>query len=980
MTKLTLRRIFAKREPDKIIDDFQYFEIPLGEEGIVLYVNNRSYLTEILRKFAHAPRVLQANKKDIPHPVDGANAIENVKWSYIDHEYIENIKKNPKGMFNDQWGPWKNEGGSYTVAEYGILKQYVKAKKVKVAFNNKAHLGKIYWIEAYNYYPEFTNPNLGAFAAIIGDSQVLNTTFSANKNDPFEQGTYRYGDTVSLTIKTHLIPNVNTNYHDFAIFEIDIYEYDSDIKVNKTPIRYVQENTDNQTAYNTNNTIEIKIEKKWRDKAKHDKNQLIKYYYAKVKVLHYKNKDGKLGNEADPINDGIFSSHSIGSKVPVVAPNGEQVVVKIEKEDWDKKHFFQISISHTEIENAANTYTETLVTEYSTKVTKEELKGMPFFSVYYNTTSELLDLRKLEVEKMIAEVVKNEYTIKNDEPCKFSAIQVKVKGREFIEIFNENTITTKNSDNSINLFEIVAGDKKKKKITITLDCLEAQHYQSESKTKPRCDGVGLAEGQKHNKENIFDTQNFPVQWISEEDYTIKDNSIDVNLGYEYNKDYADRILNYLAFEQDYLKDGVFNKNLKNIWVVDYLLKIINKETLYQSYAIPVSTCRYSNQVVKLNVYPDMKWVINFTYNIKEPLYYNETPTLLAHNARSSNEFDDFSGNIKRQQEKATKKHIASAYQNQKGKLGIYVHCEVNGKDTIKLGGQFWEKYRKMLSPITSIIEFLDGKLGVSEAKSINDTKLKTDLNFKKRSIAKQSELPVSFELMAPSIGFGVGIGYGESNGAIVDWELEGRIIADPVIGAKVRLDLLALGSKLKPWGIILDVLDLTVWAAEAFSRGNLVVDYRIDIVFESQIKLVGKKTGTDPKTGEPQYEKHANLKYNFTNGYLDPNFSLQGRIEGSIEMSAKIKAKANIKDSRLQVQAELDIGVKGTSYVTMTAPTKLNNKGNLDVDCHFSGVQFEAWVNIGLSIEINADEDKSKKPYISKKIIDAAPLNFTIEL
>ncbi|WP_430729615.1 hypothetical protein [Tenacibaculum sp. SDUM215027] len=150
------------------------------------------------------------------------------------------------------------------------------------------------------------------------------------------------------------------------------------------------------------------------------------------------------------------------------------------------------------------------------------------------------------------------------------------------------------------------------------------------------------------------------------------------------------------------------------------------------------------------------------------MYCNETPTLLAYNARGGNEFDDLSGNIKRQQDTATKKHIASAYQNQKGKLGIYVHCEVNGKDTIKLGGQFWEKYRKMLLPITSIIEFLDGKLGVSESKKINNTKLKTDVNFKKRSLAKQaSKLPASFELIAPSIGFGVGIGYGESNGAIV---------------------------------------------------------------------------------------------------------------------------------------------------------------------------------------------------------------------
>lgn len=191
---------------------------------------------------------------------------------------------------------------------------------------------------------------------------------------------------------------------------------------------------------------------------------------------------------------------------------------------------------------------------------------------------------------------------------------------------------------------------------------------------------------------------------------------------------------------------------------------------------------------------------------------------------------------------------------------------------------------------------------------------------------------------------------------------------------------MALGSKLKPWGIILDVLDLTVWAAEAFSRGNLVVDYRIDIVFESQIKPVGKKIGTDPKTGEPQYEKHANLKYNFTNGYLDPNFSLQGRIEGSIEMSAKIQWKTNIKKYVVDAVTGLDVGVKASSFVSMTIPTELNAQGDLDVDCYFSGVEFKAWFKLGVSIKNNSDEEKDSKPDIVREIIDQAPLDFTLSL
>ncbi|MGG6231136.1 hypothetical protein [Tenacibaculum sp. SDUM215027] len=956
MTKLKLRRIYAKRKPNKKIDDFQYFEVPLGKEGIVLYVNDRSYLTEPLHGFAQFPGVIEAHKEDIPNPIDSANALTNVKWSYIDYEYIKAIKNLPKGDFNDQWGAWKNEGGNFTVVEYGIQKQYVQAKIIKAVFTDKSQLGKIYWIEAYNYYPEFNNPKLGAFVAIIGNSQVLSTNFSVNKKDPSENGVYKYEDIISLTIKTHLLPNVNTPYHDFAIFEVDIYEYHSDIKMNKTPIRYVQEQTDNQTAYNTNNVINIKIDKKWRDKAKHDKNQPIKYFYAKIKVLHYKNEDAQLGNKAVPINDGILSSHSMGSKVPVIAPNGEQVVVEIEKGDWEKKSFFQISVSHSEVEDAANTYTKTVIADYSTK---EELKGQYYFGVYYNTTSELLTQRKFEVQNMIAQVVKNEYTIKNNEHCKFSAIQVEVEGRTPVEVFNENTITTKQADNNINLFEIVAGDKQKKKITITLDGLEAQHYQTESKTKPRCESIGLPSGQKHDKKNVFNTSKFPEQWIDKEDYTLNDNSIELNLGYEYTKDYGDRVLNYLAFEQSYLKDGVFNKNLKNVWVVDYLLKLIKKEKLHQSYAIPISTCRYTNQLIKLNVYPDMKWVINFNYNIKTPIYYKASDNLIDYYSGYSE------GDVSTSNNKARKDILDKTISNElksftgsKSNFEISVDCEINGSKTIALSKEFGEKFRKMLSPVMWIINTLssdeEGGLNLNGAKQENKI-----LNKKKGLVARLSKRPMSFTIAPPSLGVGVGIGYGESSGTKVGWELEGRIKANPIIGANVKLDILALGSKFKPWGLILDALDIVSWLTSVLSNGKLEINYELSFTLSASIKLVGadSKDNTDTST---------RITYNYATKELDGSVALKGALEGkllasvSLEVYIKKKKKRSfegkyLKDKDKEEAAKLGLSAEGKAIVTYMIGKNFGRNDNWDTDFYFSGFSLKITFNAGV---------KKKKPKI----------------
>ncbi|MGG6231142.1 hypothetical protein [Tenacibaculum sp. SDUM215027] len=257
----------------------------------------------------------------------------------------------------------------------------------------------------------------------------------------------------------------------------------------------------------------------------------------------------------------------------------------------------------------------------------------------------------------------------------------------------------------------------------------------------------------------------------------------------------------------------------------------------------------------------------------------------------------------------------------------------------------------MLLPITSIIEFLDGKLGVSESKKINNTKLKTDVNFKKRSLAKQaSKLPASFELIAPSIGFGVGIGYGESNGAIVDWELEGRIIADPIIGAKVRLDLLALGSKLKPWGVIIDALDIAAWLAESLSNGSLEINYELSFTLSSSIKLVGadSKDNTDTPT---------RITYNYATKELGGSVALKGVLEGKFVMSADFRSYIEVKKKKKiegymseetkEKAFELGLGIEATCYVSLMLGKNFGKNDNWETDFYFSGVTAKVWVKFG---------------------------------
>ncbi|WP_131725575.1 MULTISPECIES: hypothetical protein [unclassified Chryseobacterium] len=470
-----------------------------------------------------------------------------------------------------------------------------------------------------------------------------------------------------------------------------------------------------------------------------------------------------------------------------------------------------------------------------------------------------------------------------------------------------------------------------------------------------------------------------VQGLSEgTDYTLNeaDDSITLKLKYNYNKSYDDNILNYLYGEQEYLTKGFFDENFKNIWVIRYLLKWVKNERISQTYFVPVTTCRYPNQIAKIGVYPDMKWVINFNYNIETPLYYKASTPLVEHYSGFNEGKINTSNNNKRKE--ILDKKVSNGLQHYVGRkttFGLYVECEVSGEDDVfKLGNEFGEKYREMCAPLLWMVNKLDSDLGVSDAKK-EAGKIRTG-SAPKGLKARLSALPMSFTLNPPSLSLGFGIGYSTSQNGNITYEVDARIKADPIIGAKVTLDVLALGSKLKPWGAIIDALDIASWLINFCSAGKIEIDYKVEVRFTAEIKLVGKKTKEETETEPAEYESEAKFTYNFADRNLDFHGGIQGPILGEIEISTSVKIKANIKDAQGKPAeepkdvAELSIGVKASSSVTLTCPFKLNKEGKLDLDLEFSGVKLEIWFKAGL----NMDEEDSEEP---DKIVPLIPkVNF----
>ena len=879
---------------------------------------------------------------------------KEIKWIWVDAEYLDQLRTMVKETKFEHWGKWSAKN-KIPIRVYGIGVNYAKSTAVNISnVSKQKHLvGKKYWLEAFVHYPEFKHP-VGKYFVVKGTPSILNAYFegAAIGND-YNLIKSKYGKTVNLLLDTHLLPDVSVNYHNYVVFEVDIYNHEKNKKVTKDPIRSVVDFAKETKDLNSKIKIAIIIEDTWRSDAGHNNSEEVRNYYAVIKATHYFNKDAVYNGKAK--SSGLFGNAE-GASFRQQSPNGELVAYTITKEDWEKNHWMEhiFGRSLSDVKKSAAKYQSTEITFKTIDSKGEQLPV--YIEVPYTTQSEAIEARNIEAGKMLAEVKDQKYTCKNYDPCKFTGIEVLVGKNKPTVIFNEEELSNQEiTDNTTKVFSFVAGDSKKETVKITLKDLSITDYGNDSGE------IKCIAPEPHTTKNLINATKVSPQWLVEKGtvsdkkystYEIKENTILLEMGYIYNTDYDNRVFNFLAKDNEYLKNHDIVKSMQNIWVVKYLIKIAKGEKLYQPYFIPIGTCRYPSQTIRLAVYPHMKWIINLNYNIKEPLYYNQNATEMEYHQLSG--VEDMSGSIKKKREAATAKHISTAYQNQKSKFGLYVECEVDGRNKIKLGKDFAEKFRKMMAPLTWIVDKLDTDLGVSNAKA-GEAKLK--VSGKKGLIARLNKLPMSFELTAPNIGVGIGIGYGETQGHQVGYELQGRLIANPIIGANVKLDVLALGSKFKPWGAIIDALDIAAFLLEFCSGGKVEAEYVIEVKFTAEILLVG--AGSKDGSNKP-----AELTYNFANKKYAGNIALQGRLKGEITFKFGIKLKAIVmdakgivpedKDKKMEEIAGVGIDASAHSEVSLTLGKNFGKNDGFTTDFYFSGVT--------VFIKFQGGRKKKKKP------------------
>jgi hypothetical protein len=269
--------------------------------------------------------------------------------------------------------------------------------------------------------------------------------------------------------------------------------------------------------------------------------------------------------------------------------------------------------------------------KYDRNVLKlEDLDNKPSESSRFMVSEELMDSYLNRVEKQKVNQVQYigdvRYTRKEFDPCGFSTITVKSDDAEVV-IFDEDA-TDKPIDQTAQTFDIIAGDNRKN-ISIKVGKLTTKGVL--------CNGLLLAPGQKHSEQkNLFqinrvvpalrlnggvfvtrpdisqkddydvqpDTQKAPSQDVSEtqewqlnKDYKFNsDEEAVLMLRYVYNKTFLEKAQSIVSTQT--------SDALNTYWVFNYF---ILDEAKSQSYYLPVSTCRYPNQLVKVRVFPDMEW-------------------------------------------------------------------------------------------------------------------------------------------------------------------------------------------------------------------------------------------------------------------------------------------------------------------------------------------------------------------------------------
>ncbi|MFK7003725.1 hypothetical protein BWK63_05820 [Flavobacterium covae] len=464
--------------------------------------------------------------------------------------------------------------------------------------------------------------------------------------------------------------------------------------------------------------------------------------------------------------------------------------------------------------------------------------------------SEILARQEVQKSNMIQYIGDIEYNRREYDPCGYSKITIKDDDdpeRQALVLFDEED-TTNPIDRTTKVFGIITGDERKN-ISITIDQLTTKDVF--------CQGLLLESGQKHNEfKNVFQVDKVytaqkskdknkksiypekkddthleqlkkaktPITQQNKKDYDVirTDNSYNPSEtqgwqeGIDYKFEGNDKILimpkymyNKTALEskQNHL-NPLEKEALNTLWLFNYF---ILKEDLAQTYFLPISTCRYPNQIAKIKVYPDIEWEIAFLITIGT----------------------GYSGNIKYSRNRMNGYHKNFGFK--------YLHEELNINNT-KTSNLGWSLKTKAAENGT------EHEIGLEGIKKIIDTSIEAfnatrqylemfnpDNNDGTPSLAQsQQVIEIEFEIDPPNIGFALGWKFDKASNDEIVPIYTGGLRADPLIGLTISVDLVPLVRLLPYVGTAIDWL---IKVITRITRSDIYITFEISTAVSGDLSF-----------------------------------------------------------------------------------------------------------------------------------------------
>lgn len=912
----------------------------------------RVEIGEVYRLSANEKNIFSVDKSCVGSETKNPEfTIDNARWAFIYNALFEDVKTK-ENTPNNLWG--NLSGGKESVKKYGLGTNYSVGPKITFApTGNSYYFGYKQRVELFS-----DSPGTGFYFYVVPITNNKIDYAYFQKSEDIKH----YGETISLTICFHGYNLDNKNKYKTKVY---LLEEKKAVGLTKTD------------DFEDNNLWKEPLEREILQKYSDDNWNTYLYYDFNIDI-EWKKNDNKKKN---------FT-----------------VVVEVYRTYTEKGRFYGTNNKEERVayRNFASNPTTDLVNYDSSILQLKDVDSKDSISSRFIVSEELMDqyLERIEREKtnMIQYIGDIRYTKKEDDPCGYSKILVQEDSnseRKPFTIFDEDS-TDNVIDKTENVFAIIAGDERKE-VSVILDKLTTKDVF--------CQGLLLDDGQKHtDKKNVFQidkvyaaeknkdgyhtTKDYTHQdqlkkagiysqtreketdydviksdksynpaesqnWKEGVDYEFKgDHKLTLKLNYLYNKTYESTFQKLLGYTADTINSALYTSVQSTAWIVRYMFL---KEKYKQTFFIPISTCRYPNQIAKIEVYPDFEWWINVKYKTDAPIYVRQAPNYKYRVfTTEENQNQRLAGANRTEQSKNWK------FKEKKYELDFEAGYKINGQEYSLIPGdgfpllnaiRFFLRSYEIFKELSFADETEESELSIANGTARTSDGREPERRMTQRWQQRKAKgFPFRIDVTMPSLSGGIYGKFAQSKNTPSSigsfYSLE--FAAKPLFGIEGKLDLLYFAQFIGPIGQAMYRISEVVKKVNYLTLGAVKIDYFLYIGAKADLNIELKA-----------------LEYHSVDGWGSGEVQVYAPIEVWLESGVDV----NVSIQGIG-KADVGITIKGEVKLEMRATyDKRQNKSPAFIK--FNGLDAKIWVKFSAKSETNGDtEDPDDEPDFLKTIIN----------